>query len=166
MSEDAYARKEGFPTKIVMGVLAGIVVALWFIIGSGYQAVLPQERNYEPPTVWLAYKGDMHTGLRGSYCWAERCVDSPLREPLGQIDVEKGSSMSFITNSLTEPTSMNVQAYTIDDQGNMRGVGELAAGESKYSYRADLPSGIYVIDAHLAWQDMGDTTYAFTIKVG
>ena len=36
MSEDAYARKEGFPTKIVMAVLAGIVIVLWFVFGYGF----------------------------------------------------------------------------------------------------------------------------------
>lgn len=166
MTEDAYARKEGFPTKVVMGVLAGIVVALWFIFGYGYQTSPPQVSDYQPPTIWLVYKGDTYTGLRGSYCWAQDCVDLPFREPSGEVDVARGSSISFMTNSLIEPSSMNVQAFLINDQGNTLEAGELARGEVKDSYTIDLTSDVYVVEVFAVWQDLGDVSYAFKIRVG
>jgi hypothetical protein len=163
MSEDAYARKEGFPTKIVMAALAGIVIVLWFIFGYGYVASPPQEDS-EPPTIWLVYQGDIYTGVRGSYCWSVRCVDIMFPTPTGIIDVAKNSSVSFTTNSLLRPSSLSAQVFVIDENGNPTQIEELVDEESdRYSVR--LEDGIYIIVAVATWEDQGDVSYAFKIKV-
>jgi hypothetical protein len=164
MSEDAYARKEGFPTKIVMAALAGIVIVLWFIFGYGYVASPPQEDS-EPPTIWLVYQGDIYTGIRGSYCWSVRCVDTVFPDPTGMIDVAKNSSVSFTTNSLLRPSNLSAQVFVIDENDIPTQIGELT-GEGNDRYSVKLEDGIYIIIVVATWDDLGDVSYAFKIKVG
>lgn len=161
--EDAYARKEGFPTKIVMAVLAGIVVVLWLAIGSGFMASSPGDTN-EPPTIWLVYEGDIYTGVRGSYCWAGKCVDTSPPEPTGVAGVAKASSIGFISNSLIERSSMDVRLLTVDDLGSTLWVSELESEELDI-YRVDVESGEYIVDVFVRWEGLGDVKYAFKISV-
>jgi len=163
MSEDAYARKEGFPTKIVMAVLAGIVIVLWFVFGYGYFASPPPEDS-EPPTIWLVYQGDIYTGIRGSYCWSDRCVDTILPNPTGMIDVANNSAVTLTTNSLLRPSSLSAQVFVVDANGNPTQIGELASeGNDRYSVK--LESGTYIILAVATWEDLGYVGYAFKINV-
>ncbi len=163
MSEDAYARKEGFPTKIIMATLAGIVIVLWFVFGYGY-FLSPPSDDSEPPTIWLVYKGDIYTGIRGSYCWTDRCVDSTFPNPAGIIDVEKNSAISFIENSLLKPSNISAQVFVIDEKGIPTQVGELVSeGNDRYSVK--LESGLYIVVAAASWEQQGDVSYAFKINV-
>ena len=163
MSEDAYARKEGFPTKIVMVALAGIVIVLWFVFGHGY-VTSPLPDDSEPPTIWLVYQGDIYTGIRGSYCWNDRCVDNVFPNPTGVIDAANNSAVSFMTNSLLEPSSLSAQVFVIDEKGNPTQVGELVSeGNDRYSVK--LENGLYIIVATAAWEDVGDVSFAFKINV-
>lgn len=164
MSEDAYARKEGFPTKIVMAVLAGIVIVLWFVFGYGYFTSPLPAQGSEPPTIWLVYQGDIYTGTRGSYCWADTCVDTTFSNPTGVINVAKGSSISLMMNSLIRPSSVNAQVFVIDEQGNPLQVGELVS-EGNDRYGVNLESGIYIVNVFASWKDLGDVSYAFKINV-
>jgi len=163
MSEDAYARKEGFPTKIIMATLAGVVIVLWFVFGYGY-FISPPSDDSEPPTVWLVYKGDIYTGIRGSYCWTDRCVDSAFPNPAGIIDVEKNSAISFIENSLLKPSSISAQVFVIDEKGIPTQVGELVS-EGNDRYGVKLESGLYIVVAAASWEQLGDVSYAFKINV-
>ena len=164
MSEDAYARKEGFPTKIVMAVLAGIVIVLWFVFGYGYFTSPLPAQDPEPPTIWLVYQGDIYTGTRGSYCWADMCIDTTFPNPTGVIDVAKGSSISFMMNSLVRPSSVNAQVFVIDKNGSPSQVGELV-GEGNDRYSVNLEDGIYIVNVSAGWNDLGDVSYAFKINV-
>jgi hypothetical protein len=163
MSEDAYARKEGFPTKIIMATLAGIVILLWFVFGYGY-FISPPSDDSEPPTVWLVYKGYIYTGMRGSYCWADRCIDSAFPNPAGVIDVEKNSVVSFIENSLLKPSSISAQVFVTDEKGIPTQVGELVSeGNDRYSVK--LESGLYIVVVAASWEQQGDVSYTFKINV-
>lgn len=163
MAEDAYARKEGFPTKIVMAVLGAIVVALWFLVGQGYFTA-PISESSTPPTVWLTYEGQLYSGTRGSYCWIDRCVDTTFPEPTGVVDVAKGSSIGFLINSRTSPTTIDVPVFLLDSSGRPEQVGELM-GEGNYQYKVDLEKGVYVVQMQASWSDVGDINYAFKIRV-
>ncbi len=164
MSEDAYARKEGFPTKIVMAALAGIVIVLWFVFGYGYVTSQPPQDS-EPPTIWLVYEGDIYTGIRGSYCWSDRCVGTIFPNPTGIIDIANNSAVSFTTNSLLRPSSLSVQTFVVDEKGNPMQIGELASqGNDKYDVK--LESGVYIVIATAIWEDLGDVSYGFKINVG
>lgn len=163
MSEDdAYARKEGFPTKIVMGILGAIVVVLWFVVGYGY-FTNPLPDNSVPPTIWLVYEGQLYSGIRGSYCWADKCVDTEFQEPTGIVDVEQGSLVELLMNSRTRPTLVNAQVFVIDSLGNPMQVKEL--GEENDKYKVELEKGVYILQLQANWQDLGDVNYAFKIKV-
>jgi hypothetical protein len=160
--DDAYARKEGFPTKIVMGILGAIVVVLWFVVGYGY-FTNPLPASSEPPTIWLVYEDQLYSGIRGSYCWADKCVDTEFQEPTGIVDVMQGSSVELLTNGRTRPTFVNVQIFVIDSFGNPMQVREL--GEENDKYKVDLEKGVYVLQLQANWQVLGDVNYAFKIKV-
>jgi len=164
MSEDAYARKEGFPTKIVMAVLTGIVIILWFLFGYGYFTSPLPAQGSEPPTIWLVYQGDIYTGIRGSYCWADKCIDTTFPNPTGVIYVEKGSSISFMMNSLIEPSSINAQVFVVDEKGNPLQVGELVS-EGNDRYSVNLENGTFIVNVSAGWKDLGDVNYAFKINV-
>ena len=164
MSEDAYARKEGFPTKIVMVALAGIVIALWFAFGYGYFTSPLPDNSSDPPTIWLVYKGDIYTGARGSYCWADVCVDTLFPNPTGTIDVAKRSAVSFMTNSLLKPTSMSAQVFVPEEQGNPTQVGELPS-EGNDRYTVNLEKGTYIVIVSANWKELGDVSYSFKINV-
>ncbi len=163
MSEDAYARKEGFPTKVIMIVLAAIVVALWFAFGYGY-FTKPLPENLTPPTVWLTYEGQLYSGIRGSYCWADKCADTAFQDPKGIVDVAAGSSIGFLMNSTTTPTSVNAPVFVIDSSGNPMQVGELLH-EGNDKYKVNLQKGIYVLQMQANWEQLGDVNYAFKIRV-
>lgn len=163
MSEDAYARKEGFPTKIIMAALAGIVIVLWFVFGYGY-VTSPPAQDSDPPTVWLVYEGDIYTGIRGSYCWTDRCVDTIFPNPTGIVDVANNSAVRFMTNSLLRPSSLTAQTFVVDEKGNPIQIGELASqGNDKYNVK--LESGVYIVVVTASWEDLGDVSYAFKISV-
>lgn len=164
MSEDAYARKEGFPTKIVMIVLAGIVMVLWFIFGYGYFTSPLPDQGAEPPTIWLVYQEDIYTGIRGSYCWSNTCVDTIFPNPTGAIDVTKGSSISLMMNSRVRPSSIDAQVFVLDDQGNPLQVGQLIS-EGSDKYKVNLENGTYIVNILANWEDLGDVSYAFKINV-
>lgn len=164
MTEDAYARKEGFPTKIVMSILAGVVIILWFIYGYGYFTSPLPAQDAEPPTIWLVYQGDLYTGMRGSYCWTTKCVDTAFPNPPGLIDIAKGSSIGFMTNSLVRPSGISAQVFTIDDLGNPTQVGELVS-EGSDKYRVNLEKGVYTVNFFASWEKLGDVSYAFKIRV-
>jgi hypothetical protein len=164
MTEDAYARKEGFPTKIVMAVLAGIVIILWFIFGYGYFTSPLPPQGSEPPTIWLVYQGDIYTGIRGSYCWADKCIDAIFPDPTGTIEVAKGVSISFMMNSLVRPSSMSVQVFVVDEKGIPSQVGELVS-EGIDKYKVNLENGIYIVNVLASWNDLGNVSYAFRINV-
>jgi len=164
MSEDAYARKEGFPTKIVMAVLAGIVIVLWFVFGYGYFTSPLPAQGPEPPTIWLVYQGDIYTGIRGSYCWADICVDTTFPDPTGVVDVGKGAPISFMMNSLVRHSSVNAQVFVIDENGNPLQVGELVS-EGNDKYTVNLENGTYIVNVFASWKDLGDVSYAFKISV-
>jgi hypothetical protein len=163
VSEDAYARKEGFPTKVVMIILAAIVVALWFVVGQGYFTT-PLSESSQPPTIWLTYEGALYSGQRGSYCWANKCVDVVYREPAGIIDVTQGTTIEFVMNTRTRPTVVSVPVFMTDSSGNLELVGELVS-EGNYIYNVDLQKGVYVLQLQAIWQDLGDVNYAFKIRV-
>jgi hypothetical protein len=164
MSEDAYARKEGFPTKIVMVVLAGIVIVLWFVFGYGYFISPMPVQGSEPPTIWLVYQGDIYTGLRGSYCWTNMCVDTIFQNPPGMIDIVNGTSVSFMINSLVRPSIVNALVFVIDENDNPLQVGELVnQGNDKYG--VNLQHGTYIVNVLANWKDIGDVSYAFKISV-
>lgn len=163
MSEDAYARKEGFPTKIVMTVLAGIVLVLWFVFGQGYFSSPPAE-NPVPPTMWLVYEGQLYSGVRGSYCWATVCVDSALQEPTGIVNISQGSFVELFMNSRISPDIVNASVLTVDDLGNLTQIGELA-NEGNYKYKVNLQHGTYTLKVQANWQDLGDINYIFKIRV-
>lgn len=162
MSEDAYARREGFPTKIVMVVLAGIVVVLWFTLGHSYLDAPLQDVT--PPTVWLVYEGNLYTGIRGSYCWANKCVEARFPELLGIIQIPQGSSIWFLMNSWIEPTTVYVPVYIIDGSGNQVQVGELLKRDDG-TYTIELEEGVYILQLHAYWDNVGDVNYAFRISV-
>ncbi|MEM2760506.1 MAG: hypothetical protein QXU32_00460 [Nitrososphaerales archaeon] len=163
MAEDQYARKEGFPTKIIMAVLAGIVTILWFIFGYGYFTEPLQETSI-PPTIWILYEGNLYSGVRGGYCWAEKCVDTGFQEPMGVIDIASGSSFELFMNSRIMPTTVSAPVFMIDNFGNPVQIGELTdAGNLKY--KVNLKSGVYVLQLQANWQNLGDVNYSFKIRV-
>ncbi len=162
--EDAYARKEGFPTKFVLIALAGVVILLWFVFGYGYLQLPLPAHGSDPPTIWLVYQGEIYTGSRGSYCWANSCVDKIFPNPTGTIDVAKGASVSFTTNGLIRPSSVNAQVFVADKQGNPSPVGELM-GEGNDRYRVNLASGIHIVNVLAKWKDLGYVSYFFKINV-
>lgn len=163
MSEDAYARKEGFPTKIVMTVLAGIVLVLWFVFGQGYFSS-PLVENPVPPTIWLVYEGQLYSGVRGSYCWANTCVDAVFQEPTGIVNISHGSFVELFMNSRISPNTANASMFTIDDHGNLMQIGELA-NEGNYKYRVNLQNGTYILKVQANWEGLGDINYIFKIRV-
>ena len=163
MSEDAYARKEGFPTKGVMVVLAAIVIVLRFIFGQGY-FTMPLPESSATPTIWLVYEGGVYSGIRGSYCWTDKCVDIEFQEPTGIVDVTEGSSVGLLMNSRIRPTVVNAHVFVIDSFGNPMQMGELLS-EGNDMYKIDLQKGIYILHLEAMWQDLGDVNYAFKIRV-
>ncbi len=162
--EDAYARKEGFPTKFVMAALAGVVILFWFVFGYGYLQLPLPAHGSDPPTIWLVYQGEIYTGSRGSYCLVNSCVDKTFQNPSGMIDVAKGSSLSFTTNGLNRPSSVNVQVFVVDKQGNPSLFGELES-ERNDRYRVSLANGTYIVNVSAKWKDLGDVSYFFKINV-
>jgi hypothetical protein len=162
MAEDAYARKEGFPTKVVMVVLAGIVIALWFVFGYGY-FTSPLQESSEPPTIWVVYKGDVYTGMQGSYCWADICVDKMFQYPSGTINVERNSSINLMLNSLIRPSEVTVQVFVINNDTPLQ-IKELQ-NEGSNRYTVNLESGVYILNTLARWNDLGEVTYRFKISV-
>lgn len=163
MSEDAYARKEGFPTKFVMIVLAAVVITLWFAFGQGFVASF-KPRISEPPSIWLVYNDELYPGIRGSYCWFDRCVDTWLLEPQDGINISKGSTITFTDNTSLQPDDMDVRAYVIGEQGmQLEASGIERAGID--TYRVNLENGIYLVNVFTTWQDLGDVNYTFKIIV-
>jgi hypothetical protein len=160
--DDAYARKEGFPTKIVMSILGAIVIILWFVIGQGYFSTPLSDTS--PPTIWLVYEGQLYSGVRGSYCWADKCVDTMFQEPVGVVEVTQGSSVELFMNSRIRPTALSAPIYVIDSLGNPAQVGELVGDENE-KYKIDLQKGVYILQLFASWEELGDVTYAFKIKV-
>ena len=163
MSEDVYARKEGFPTKVVMLLLAGIVTVFWFIIGQGYFDMSPSEHP-TTPTIWLVYENGVYSGIRESYCWGDKCVDVEFQEPMGMIDVTEGSLLELLMNSRIRPTVVNTRVFVIDTFDNPMQMGELLS-EGNNMYKIDLQKGVYILHLQAIWQDLGDVNYAFKIRV-
>ncbi len=163
MSEDAYARTEGFHTKVVMAVLVGIVIVLWFILGYGY-FTSPLPESSEPPTVWLVYEGELYSGILGSYCWADKCVDKEFHEPIGIVDTIRGSSVEFLFNSRLRPTALNTMVFVIDPFDNPVQIGELMKEENEM-YKIDLQEGVYILQVQVNWQNLDQVNYTFKVRV-
>ncbi len=105
MSEDAYARKEGFSTKLVIIVLFLAVIIIWFIFGYGYfTKSLPG--NLGPQSIWLVYEDEHYSGTIGSYCWENKCAHADLQESTGGVGAVQGSLVGFLINNVVEPTGL------------------------------------------------------------
>ncbi|MFQ5940835.1 MAG: hypothetical protein ACE5KA_03960 [Nitrososphaerales archaeon] len=163
MSEDAYARREGFPTKVVMAVLVASVIVLWFAVGQGY-FTNSNVGGSTPPTIWLVYQGELYSGIRESYCWTDECVDTEFRDPTGIVEISQGSSVGLLMNNRIRPAVVNAYVFTFDSFGNLAPVGELAS-EGDDMYRVELQKGIYILQLQARWQNLGEVNYAFKIKV-
>ena len=92
------------------------------------------------------------------------CVDTAFPNPTGTIDVVKGSPISLMMNSLVRPSSVDVQVFVIDEQGNPSQVGELIS-EGNDKYKVNLENGTYIVNVFASWKDLGDVSYAFKINV-
>lgn len=111
----------------------------------------------------MTYEGQLYSGIKGSYCWADKCVDTAFQDPAGIVDVAAGSSIGFLMNSTT-PTSVNASVFVIDSSGNPMQVGELLH-EGNDKYQVNLQKGIYVLQMQANWERLGDVNYAFKIRV-
>ena len=105
MSEDAYARREGFSTKLVIIVLFLAVIILWFIFGYGYFTETLSE-NLGPQTIWLVYENEHYSGMIGSYCWENKCTHADLQESTGGVGAVQRSSVGFLINNIVESTGL------------------------------------------------------------
>ncbi|GIU70721.1 MAG: hypothetical protein KatS3mg003_0200 [Candidatus Nitrosocaldaceae archaeon] len=171
--EDHYARKQGFPTRIGLLILALAITVIWFVIGVDQQGERVEEAELlekQLPTIWLVYKDDVYKGTMLGYCWFGKCKDNAELNFTNHVIVSKGSNIGFVVNSIMDHTSMELIIHNsiINSDGSVTILNRLNVDMEeviKDTYKIDIEDGTYVIIAHAIWEDIGYVDYIFSIKV-
>lgn len=121
-----------------------------------------------PPAATLASAAGQVTALQGSYCWRQPngmsaiCADTFFLDPSDVLTVRQGETLRLRFQTAAAPTDVTIQRFERPN-GPILGTLTAPAGNPA-SFRADLPTGVWILVASTDW-DEGDATYYFKVDV-
>lgn len=111
------------------------------------------------PIIKLNYANHFYSGIVGSYCWNDICVDKGLPKDisnLSMITIKHGKNISFIV----EGTTRNIDTFNISIYDEK----EKLFDKNGRQITLDT-NGLFLIHVIGIWKGMGDVTYLFPVKV-
>jgi hypothetical protein len=140
--------------------IAGVVLILSAACGG------PMAKTAQPPGAILVIPGERVTGVEGSYVWGGRAADRMLALPAQAIIVGAGDRLRFEGEGGV-PQEAVLFVYRADDVSSAGAapVRQDTLDPATLAWTVALEPGDYVLSLFRAWDDRGDVTHHFRVRV-